>query len=245
MNNAELYNGNCLEIMKQIPDGSVDLCITDPPYWHKKSPGKPYSQRHQCNTDSKFSNSSLYNYDCTMIKNMSDFDDKCINDFMTMLVPKMKIMNAYIFCSETQVPYYTMWAENNGYMFSILVWEKPLSIINKNRFSQNLEYIIRIYDYGTALNKLPQNEFYNRVKKAKPINGSKKVHPTEKPVSIISEFVLLNSNENDTVLDPFMGSGSTGVACMTANRHFIGIELDQNYFNIAKNRIQSATIKLF
>ena len=242
-----IYNMDCLEGMKQIPDGSVDCVITDPPYWHKKSPGKPYSQRRQCNTESKFSNSELYNYEGDMIKGMSDFDGTHINELMQIMSPKMNIMNAYIFCSETQVPYYAMWAENNGYMFSILVWEKPLSIINKNRFSQNLEYIVRIYDYGTALNRLPKNELYNRVKKSAPVNGTKKIHPTEKPVSIVQEFVLLNTQEGGTVLDPFMGSGTTAIACIKEKRHFIGFELSKEYFDKAQKRIKAeqAQLKLF
>ena len=94
----KIYNEDCLAGLRQIQDGSIDLCVTDPPYWHKKSPGKPYSERRQCNTKSAFSNSELYNYDGDMIKGMSDFDDKCIDAFLTALVPKMKIMNAYIFC---------------------------------------------------------------------------------------------------------------------------------------------------
>lgn len=238
---------DCLEGMKQIPDGSVDCVITDPPYWHKKSPGKPYSQRRQCNTESKFSNSELYNYEGDMIKGMSDFDGTHINELMQIMSPKMNIMNAYIFCSETQVPYYAMWAENNGYMFSILVWEKPLSIINKNRFSQNLEYIVRIYDYGTALNRLPKNELYNRVKKYAPVNGTEKLHPTEKPVSIVQEFVLLNTQEGGTVLDPFMGSGTTAIACIKEKRHFIGFELSKVYFDKAQKRIKAeqAQLKIF
>lgn len=189
----KIYNADAFVELSRLPDKSIDLVVTDPPYWHKKSPGKPYSERKQCNTKSAFSNSELYNYDCEMIKGMSDFDDKKINMFLDMLEPKMKIMNAYIFCSETQVPYYSMWAEKNGYMFTILVWEKPLSIINKNRFSQNLEYIVRIYDYGTALNKLNDNQFYNRVKKYKPVTGSTKEHITQKPTSIVGEFIKLSS----------------------------------------------------
>lgn len=242
-----IYNDDCLEGMKAIPSGSIDLVVTDPPYWHKKSPGKPYSERQQCNTNSKFSNSELYNYDCNMIKGMSDFDDKCINAFMSALAPKMKIMNAYIFCSETQVPYYAMWAENNGYMFSILVWEKPLSIINKNRFSQNLEYIVRVYDYGTALNRVNQNELYNRVRKAKPVDGTDKIHLTQKPVSIVSGFLLLSSNEGDTVLDPYMGSGTTAIACIKEKRHFVGFELNKEYYEKAVKRIEAeqSQLKLF
>lgn len=239
-----IYNEDCLAGMKRIPDGSIDLVVTDAPYWHKKSPGPPYSQRRQCNTDSKFSNSALYNYEGEMIKQMSDFDDKCINAFLTELKPKMKIMNAYLFCSETQVPYYCMWAENNGLMFTILVWEKPLSIINKNRFSQNLEYIIRIYDYGTALNRLPYNELYNRVKKTLPISGGNKIHPTEKPVTLMQEFIQLSSKEGDVVLDAFMGSGTTAVACIRENRHFIGFELDKGYYEKACERIRAEQMQV-
>lgn len=239
-----IYNEDCIEGMKRIEDGSVDLCVTDPPYWHKKSPGLPYSQRKQCNTKSVFSNSELYNYDCDMIKGMSDFDDKCIYAFLNALEPKMKIMNAYIFCSETQVPYYAMWAENNGYMFSILVWEKPLSIINKNRFSQNLEYIVRVYDYGTALNRLDANNLYNRVKKTKPVDGADKVHLTEKPISIMTEFILLSSNEGDVVLDAFIGSGTTAIACIRENRHYIGFELNKEYYDKACKRIQGEKAQL-
>lgn len=232
-----IYNEDCLEGLKRIPDGSIDLCVTDPPYWHKKSPGKPYSERRQCNTKSAFSNSDLYTYDGDMIKGMSDFDDKCIYAFMKALEPKMKIMNAYIFCSETQVPYYAMWAERNGYMFSILVWEKPLSIINKNRFSQNLEYIVRVYDYGTALNRLDRNELYNRVKKARPVDGADKIHLTQKPVSIIEEFLLVSSNEGDLILDPFMGSGTTAVACGRLNRNYIGFEINKDFYEKAVQRV--------
>lgn len=239
-----IYNMDCIEGLKEIADKSIDCVITDPPYWHKKSPGKPYSQRKQCNTESKFSNSELYNYDGDMIKGMSDFDGEHIDELMKAIEPKMKIMNAYIFCSETQVPYYAMWAENNGYMFSILVWEKPLSIINKNRFSQNLEYIMRIYDYGTALRRLSNNELYNRVKKTAPVNGSEKIHVTQKPVSIIREFVLLNTDEGATILDPFMGSGSTAIACLREKRHFIGFELNEKFYKKAFDRIKAEKSQL-
>ena len=234
----KIYNMDCMDGLKEIADKSIDCVITDPPYWHKKSPGKPYSQRKQCNTESKFSNSELYNYDGDMISGMSDFDDEHINELMKAIEPKMKKMNAYIFCSETQVPYYAMWAENNGYMFSILVWEKPLSIINKNRFSQNLEYITRIYDYGTALRRLSNNEFYNRVKKTTPVSGGNKIHPTEKPVSIIRELVLLNTDTDATILDPFMGSGTTAIACVREKRNFIGFEIDTKYWQKANKRLE-------
>ena len=235
----KIYNCDYKDGIKGIEDKSVSLVLTDCPYWFKKSPGRPYSERTQCNTDSAFSNSELYSNDGFMMKGMSDFDDKCIDEFLTLIEPKMKIMNAYMFCSETQVPYYCLWAEKHGYMFSILVWEKPLSIINKNRFSQNLEYIVRVYDYGTALNRVEQNEFYNRVKRIKPVNGTDKIHITQKPVALMEEFILLSSKEGDLVLDPFMGSGTTAVACHKTNRRFIGFELDEEYHKAAVRRVDS------
>lgn len=236
----KLIKGDCLKEMQNIPDKSVDLIVTDPPYWHKKSPGKPYSQRKQCNTESKFSNSELYSQNGYMMKGMSDFNKDSINSIMYEFKRVCKIMNCYIFCNETQVPYYAMWAEENGYMFSILVWRKPLSIINKNRFSKNIEFIVRVYDYGTGLNKLDTNYYYDRVKDVKPLSGKSKNHPVQKPVEIISQFVELSSKDKGLILDPFMGSGTTGVACLNTNRRFIGIELDENYFNVAKNRIEES-----
>ena len=66
----------------------------------------------------------------------------------------------------------------------------------------------------------------------------KRVHPTQKPTELMQMLIENYTNENDLILDCFMGSGSTGVACMNTNRKFIGIELDKNYFNIAKERIE-------
>lgn len=237
-----IYQGDYKELLGMLPPRSVDLVVTDPPYWHHKSPGKPYSQRSQCSTKSKFSTSTLYNADCSMMKEMSDFDGGCIEEFLDLTIPKLKIPNMYIFCSESQVPYYCMYADNHRLMFSILVWEKPLSIINKNRFSQNIEYIVRIYDYGTALNKLSDNLLYNRVKKTKPLTGKTKLHPCEKPVELLEQFILLSSKSKALILDPFMGSGSTGVASIKNDRYFIGFEKDVNTFEVARNRLNTYTL---
>lgn len=70
-------------------------------------------------------------------------------------------------------------------------------------------------------------------------NGSRKIHPTQKNVNLFEELITDNTNENEIVFDPFMGSGTTGVACLNTNRKFVGIELDENYFNLAKERIEN------
>ncbi len=239
MEEIRLIQGDCIvEMQKLIDEGiKVDLIVTDPPYWHKKSPGKPYSQRNQCLTASKVATSELYSMNGYTMGVMSDFNGDSVSEVMPLMVGLCKIPNCYIFCNETLLPYYAMWAEHNKYMFSVLTWRKPLSILNKNRFSQNCEFIVRIYTYGTGLNRLDDNNLYDRIITDKPIQGKSKSHPTQKPVSIMERFIRLSTNESDTVLDPFMGSGSTGVACKNLNRNFIGIELDEKYFDIAKKRI--------
>lgn len=237
----DLRKGDCIDVMKTLEDKSIDLIITDPPYWHKKSPGKPYSERKQYDTSSAFSKSKLYNSDNMMMKSMSDFTGDDVSIIMKEFERLCKPLNAYMFCNETLIPYYAIWAEENKHHFTILTWEKPLSIINKNRFSQNVEFIIRIYDYGTGLNKIENNSAYNRVKKDKPVSGKNKLHPTQKPVSIITDILDLSYREDNVVFDPFMGSGTTAIACLKSNRNFIGIERDEDYYNIAKKRVDDET----
>lgn len=231
---------------KKIPNKSIDLIITDPPYWHKKGrginhkTGKSYANGH-----SSFANSELYDSSGFMMKEMSSFGEDEINNILKEFIRVCKIPNIYIFCNETQVPYYAIWAEKNNLMFSILVWEKPLSIINKNRFSQNIEFIVRIYDYGTALNKVEDLNFlYNRVKKVKPLSNKEKIHPTQKPISLIEEFIILSSNIGDVVLDAFCGSGTTAIACLNQNRNFICFEKSEEYAKLANERISSSRKQL-
>ena len=237
----EIKQGNYKDLVMNIDSKSIDLVITDPPYWHKKSPGKPYSQRKAYNTDSKFANSKIFHAESEMMQKMSDFDGGEVKIMMNQVKRVMKKMNAYIFCNDTLLPYYGMWAEENNYHFSVLIWEKPLSIINKNRFSQHIEYIVRIYEYGTALNKIEEeNHLYSKVKKYSQIRGKSKLHPTQKPVELLKEIIKVSSNENDLILDLFAGSFSTGIACLETNRKCIGFELDENYFKISKERIKKA-----
>lgn len=244
MRSEGIKNIDAFELLKSLDDKSIDLIITDPPYWHKKSPGKPYSQRNTYETNSKFANSNLFKADGMMMQSMSDFTDKDVYRLLPEFKRVMKIMNAYIFCNDTLVPYYAMWAEQNNLMFSILIWEKPLSIINKNRFSQNIEYIVRIYDYGTALNKREENFLYNKVKR---YNITDKIHPTQKPTDLIREFLLVSSNKQDLILDPFMGSGTTAIACIKEDRNFIGSEISKEFYQLANKRIEyeTAQTKLF
>lgn len=229
----KIYNEDCFgeNGLCKIPNDYIDLIITDPPYLHNKGGGKT----HGTEGKSKIANSNMYRFDSPMMKDMSCFGEIEVNKLLDEYKRIMKKMNCYIFCNDTLIPYYLNWALKNKKKFTILTWEKPLSILNRNRFSQNLEYIIRIYDNGTGLrcldfNKNPEyKEFYSKNRKMQPPRGNKKIHPTQKPEEYIRGLILLNSDENDIVLDSFMGSGTTAKVCKELNRNYIGFEKESKY----------------
>ena len=227
----DLRHGDCIEVMKDIPDKSVDLLLTDPPYLHIKGGCK-----------SKGLNKGVRDTKSKVVSNMSDFGEKEINEFLDIVKPKMKILNAYIFCSKLQIPYYLNWALKNKCQFDVLIWDKDFTgIISRKFFAPNIEYIIRIYKKG--LNQLDESKYYQKIKQYK--RPKNKVHEAEKPVELLKEFIMLSSNNEDIILDMFMGSGTTGQAVLeVGNRKFIGIEKDEKHFNIAKERIEEALEEL-
>lgn len=238
MSEIKLINGDCIDIMDKIRQNNkrVDLIITDPPYIHEKG-GRGKMLLGESLDREKFNMSKL-----------GDFGKDNIYNFLNTSRLIMNKPQWYIFCSEKQIVYYLDWCMENRFKYNIITWNKPLSVMNRERYSTNIEYIIRIYGNGCALNKLDLDnnpdltKYYSKHKTYNQIRGGGKLHPSQKPVEIINEFLQLSSNEMDIILDPFMGSCSTGVACLNSNRNFIGIELDDGYFNIAQQRIKDAQL---
>ena len=241
--NVKLHHGDCLEVMdKLIEQGvKVDVVITDPPYLHNKGGNG--------GGHTKIANSKMYSKDSMVMKHMSNFTPEYLETFMDKSKKISNKINIFAFCNDSLVPFYCNWAIKNNLKYTILVWEKPLSILNRERYSTNLEYIVRVYGKGTALRKIDfqkfpeKKDYYSKYRKFNQYRGHNKLHPAQKPYDYIVGLVELNSDENDVVLDPFMGSGSTGVACVNTNRKFVGIELDENYFKIAEERIHKALIE--
>lgn len=235
-----LYHGENEDILCNLPAYSFSVMITDPPYnFTKSNCRKMYKE-----TSKKLiSKSALYDYndggeECRI---KTQFGEKEINAFLDQIPRLMKKMNAFIFCAEAQLSAYIAWAERHGYKFAILLWEKPLNIISKKRFSQNVEFIIRIYDNGTALNNLEENELYNRVFHSRVV--TKKKHPTQKPTEIFERLIKLTTQEGDAVLDPFLGSGTTAVAAKRLGRIYVGIERDDKFFATAEERVASVAME--
>jgi DNA modification methylase len=220
----KIYNIDYKEGLKNIENKSIDLLITDPPYLHEKGGMK-----------SKSINVGIYAPKSDMVAEMSNFGDKEINNFLDAVIPKMKKINMYIFCSKLQIPYYLNYAVLHKLKFDVLIWEKKQRIMNKKQFARGIEYIIRIYQTGCGLNQSAQNEFYYKIKRNK--QEKNKMHEAQKPVALFEELIELSSKEGDLILDPFAGSGTTAISCMNLKRNYILFEIDEKNYNIINERI--------
>lgn len=224
-----LLQGDCLKLMSKLPDKAVDLVVTDPPYdvYAEKGGGA-------------FGNRNSYKE----IEFMSNgFNETVLDELMRV----MKKTNIYIFCSQKQIPFLIdYFVHKHGCNWNLLTWHKTNPIPTcKNKYLSDTEYIFFAREKGVPIygEYSTKKTYY-----VTPLNAKEKKlykHPTVKPQMILKNLIVNSSKENDIVLDPFVGSGSTGVAAVQLHRNFIGMELDPKYFKIAKQRIESAPITLF
>lgn len=228
MGNYKLYQGDCLEVMKNIGDGSVDLVVTDPPYEIAITGAGMYKQ-----SDKQY------------VKELNGMKDGFSEEVLDELCRVMKKINIYFFCSQKQIiPLLEYFVKKKKCNWNILSWHKtnPVPACG-NKYLTDTEFILFFREKGV---KVYGSFDTKRTWYATPLNQSDKKkygHPTVKPLSILENLVVNSSQEGEVVLDCFMGSGSTGVACLNTNRDFIGIELDEGYFNIAPNRLEEAANK--
>lgn len=223
-----LIQGNCLELMKNnISDNSIDLIVTDPPY--KTITGGDLNGKSSIRPKGMLKgNRKLFRY-----QNIE------ISDWMSELYRVLKDnSHCYIFTNSLNMQEMLNEATSVGFkLHNILVWVKN-NCTPSQFYMKNCEYVLFLRK-GKAkwINNIGESKTAHQFNN---IIGNKN-HPTEKPVDLLEFYIKNSSQEKDTVLDPFMGSGSTGVACINANRKFIGIELDLDYFKIAKQRIENAS----
>lgn len=226
---VDLRKGDCLELLKDIPDDSVDLIIIDPPYDFTKSGGYysgggAFGNKNR-NYHNELSDSNL----------VSDFDMTVLHEIKRIL----KKINLYIWCNKEQIKHYLDYF--NECNMELICWHKTNPVPTcHNKYLSDTEYLLFFREKG-----VPIYGSYETKKKyyVTPVNKADKEkynHPTVKPLEIIQNLILNSSNEGDTILDCFMGSGTTGAACVNTNRNFIGMELDEQYFKIAQDRINNA-----
>jgi DNA modification methylase len=231
---TDLKYGDCYEIIPTLPDNSIDLVITDP----------PYDFCGQVHGGGMFSAKNKERYgrkrEVAMLQELETLDSvKFIpSRLLDLLKPKMKKFYGYFFCNKSLVAEYIKWADEHKYSYDILTLEKlnPIPAHSTHHVS-NLEYIILIRNKGTYFQGSGLNP--DDYKKTFVTNCQKRIHPAEKPVEFLERFVRTSCPENGVILDPFMGSGSTGIACLNNKRDFIGIEKNEGYFNLASERIKA------
>ena len=211
--NIELIQGDCLELMKNIEDGSIDLVITDPPYGINLTP-----QRE----NGKFKNTKVIN------------DDNL--NWLSILVDELYRVSkntVCIFCGWQTIDKFKLAFEKKFIVKNILVWNKDWFGMGNN-YRPNYELILLL----CKTNVKTKSKNKSNILTYRRLSPQKMKHSCEKPIPLLEDLILELSDENNIILDCFMGSGSTGEACLCNNRKFIGVEIDEKYFNIAKDRIE-------
>lgn len=219
---ATLYLGDCRDILPTL--GKVDAIVMDPPYMLSDSgPG-----------DSHFG-MSLNKFDGQDYKAIvSGFDVELI---FGLLENVCKPFNLFCFCSNKQISLIMAHHEARGRATTLCVWHKTNAAPFANGvWRGDIEYCIHAKDSGAVF-------VGNAVEKKKVTDHpivQDTAHPTVKPLPVVRKYIGICSLPEQTVLDPFVGSGTTGIAAVTMGRNFIGIEKDERYFDIACKRIEDA-----
>ncbi len=234
-----LKKGDCLKVLKNLKSKSIDLIFADTPY---NLSGKNYitvknGKFMKCDKGDWDKIDDLYNFNLSWIKACN----RVLKDTGTI----------WISGTLHNHPYVGVALKNLGlWLINDVIWFKPNAtpLLSKNRFAPSTELI-----WVASKNK----KYYFNYDLAKEMNEGKQMrnlwtinaqrhitkHPTEKPENLLERIILLGSKKRDIVLDPFMGSGTTGVVAKKYSRNFIGVEINSKYFNIAKKRINFTKIK--
>ena len=227
--NYTVVNGDCLDYLGQIPDNSIDLILTDPPYNIAQ-----YSTGNINLPGRSALNNDLAEWDLIPI---DPFD--LLPDFKRIIKPDG---NIFVFTSYNLIGKWHEAFDSEFDTFQFFIWHKtnPAPKIFKNGFLNSCEMIACMWNKGHKWNFSDQRNMHNFFESPicmKPERLLEPKHPSQKPVRLLEHIVSIASNENDVVFDPFMGVGSTGVAALRNKRRFIGIEIEKSYFDAAEMRI--------
>ena len=245
LNNYVLHKGDCLQIMQSLPEHSIDLILVDPPYnttplhWDKALNFESlWDQYHRIAKPTtailifaqepfasfvRMSNLKEYRYDWYWQK------ERLTNVFQVKRRPGKTVENICVFYKE-QCIYNPQKHEHHGKPVHNKVGENARWSVTQSGYEQKT----KPFNYNDDGTRHPTQVL--RINRDNPL---KRLHPTQKPVELLEYLIKTYTNEEMTVLDNCMGSGSTGIACLNTNRKFIGIELDENYFEMAKQRIKN------
>lgn len=227
---TKLILGDSLETIKKIPNKSIDLIVTDPPYEVITTGGGSINKVKKLDK-------SLQDLEDANIANGYD-----IELFGKEFIRVMKEINIYLWCNKTQIPnYFDFYVNQHKCKFDIICWHKTNAMPTySNKYLSDTEYLL--YFRKGKGKCFPQSYDDAKTFYIAPINQKDKKlfnHPAIKPLDITEKIIRNSSKEGQLIYDPFMGSGTTGAACINMNRNFIGGEINNRYFSIAQQRIKS------
>lgn len=199
-----IAQGDCLDLMRQLPDKSVDLIVTDPPYGKKADKGtngfgSSKNRRYRGGWDTKIPPKEVF-------------------DEMFRVAKNLVIFGGNYFCH--QLPPSNCW----------IFWDKKGDIAFQNPFADG-ELIYTTFKKPVKKVVFRQQGFITDSK-------DRRYHPTQKPSELVQMLIEMFSEEGDTILDPFIGSGTTAISAIRSGRHFIGFELDPDFCQVAEKRIE-------
>ena len=221
-----MFNEDCLITMSRMEDNSVDLILTDPPY------GMSYERHIQDKKHKKIDNDDnldwLPNFMCEL-KRVSN-----------------KNSHIYMFCSWHNIDIFKQEFSKNFHLKNVLIWNKGGGGMGDLRtdFGGVYEMIL----FGTKLCDIENQRGLNGSRDTNIINGRKsgnEFHPTQKPTDLIEYLLRKSMKDGDIVYDPFMGSGTTAIACKSLGLDYIGSELDEDYYKIIQKRLSKVQASLF
>jgi len=220
----QLYLGDCLEVMEKLPDNSIDVVITDPPY------GIAYQSARRIDKNMRF----------PLLRGDGEANTEWIG-----LTRQLMRRHGALFCFhrwDVAEVYRAAIQADWGTIKSQVIWDRRVHGLGDLRAQfapvHDLAWFAVMNGYVFP-GRRPTSIY--RIRR---VAADKLLHPTQKPTPLMCQIVRDLANEDATILDPFMGSGTTGVACVQTGRRFIGIEIEPKYFDIAKKRIEEAQLQM-
>ena len=234
MSDVTLHLGDCLSVMAELPENSVDTILTDPPY-----------------NISKDNNFHTMNSAKRQGVDFGDWDKEF--DLFSWIEPYTKLLDAngsiIIFCSFRYISHIVDELERcNMVVKDVIKWIKtnPMPRNTNRRYVQDTEFAVWAVNSKAkwVFNKKNNTPYLRAQFETPTVSGKERTsHPTQKSLRLMEEIISIHTNPDDIIIDPFMGSGTTGVACVQTGRNFIGIEIDPTYFAIAERRIKEAQLQ--
>lgn len=233
-----IHNQSCLEGLRAMPDSCVDMIFTDPPYYQYRAQNIKGLKNHKdVVTEFEFDGFSS--------------EEEYLRFLEDVLIECFRVCKpgaaCYLWCGDDFVSFINRMVERVGFQFrKVIHWHKtnPFpAIYTRKMYANSMEMLVH-FSKGTpkTWNHKSVNEMHNFIETPICMGKERTKHKTQKPLKVCIPFIEISSNEQDLILDPFMGSGSTAVAAKMLHRNFIGYELSTAFCEIASERISKIDI---